>query len=145
MDEYLGNMKIKLSIADRYSIMESLVPMRGNFTDMITCKGILSDVEISESEMIEAGLTTSEKGISWQNDVKKEVEFTPQRLDVLKKAIMQLAELGGLSGIIGNDLVFDMKFTPEEKHKLLRLVDELDKEGKIDNSTLQACINIKGL
>lgn len=136
---------VKVGISDRYSLMELLIPMRGSFTEMITCKAMLKEVEITEQEMIRAGLVTSEKGITWVNELEKEIEFSSQRLEVVKKAIIQFAEFGGLSGIIGNDLVFSLKFTPEEKQKLLRLVDDLDKEGKIDNSTLQACINVKGL
>ena len=138
-------MNIALTISDRYSLMECLIPMRGNFTEMITCKGVLNDVEISEREMQEAGLINTDIGISWTNNIKKEVELTPQRLGVIKKAVLQLAEAGGLSGLIGTDMVFLLKFSSEEKRKLSTLVDELDKEGKIDNSILQACINIQEL
>ena len=138
-------MMIKLGISDRYSIMEALIPLNGSLTDMITCKALLKDVEFTEEDMIKSGMNSSEKGITWSRDLVKEVELSPNRLDVLKKAIVQLAQNGGLSGIIGTDLVFKLNFTQDEKNMLSNLVNELDREGKVNNSILQACLNVKEL
>lgn len=138
-------MRIELGVSDRYSLMEVLIPLRGNFTDMITCRGLLSDVEITEQEMSSIGLRTVDGGLAWDVDALKQVDFTPQRLTVVRRAVMQMAEQGGLSGLLSSEIFRKLPFTREDVLNLKALVDELDKDGRITHKNLQACINIRGL
>lgn len=139
-------MKVEMGIGERYSIMECLSQVSGTFTEMITCKALLKDVEISEKEMQDSGLRATEMGLRWDVDIVKAIEFNDLRLSLIKKGLMLMAEQGGLSALLGFNPIFNkLDFCATDVQALKALVDELDSNGLITSGNIDGCINVRGL
>lgn len=81
---------MNISLKDRITLMV-LLPQKGSFTDLILRKDILNKIELTQEEILEFGVTSTETGITWKpNDKQFDINFTDLEKDLIKKSLKEL-------------------------------------------------------
>jgi len=136
---------MKLSIKERIQIDNTVAQMSGSFEEQIFIEGLRDDIKLSESEVKKSGLHTVQGQIIWNKDIEKDIEMSKERLDVIKKGVLNQAGKGILPILVESDFFSNIKLVKADKKILTDLVDKMSEEGNINQGNLSICKKIKNL
>jgi len=136
---------MKLSIKERIQIDNTVSQLSGSFEEQIFIEGLRNDIKMSESEVKKSGLHTVHGQILWEKDIEKDIDMSKERLDVIKKGVLQIAETGNIPFLVESEFFQNLKLTKTDKKVLNALVDKLSDTGKINQGNLLICKKIKAL
>ena len=85
------NKTIRLSVLDRL-ILPQLLPQQGGKIEMLLINSIAAKIEFSAQEISDFGMRDDNGNVSWTGGGDVDYEFTPEQVEVLKKASKQADE-----------------------------------------------------
>jgi hypothetical protein len=80
-------MKIKLTIWQRFALLQALGGLRGDLKTMRLGAKVMDKVELSEEEKRKAGVTKVGKTVTWKGGATKEVELTDAELGLARNVV----------------------------------------------------------
>lgn len=86
---------IKLTIKDRVFI-PGILPSEGGRFEMISVRDLLSKIEFTSQELDEYGIKATDRGVTWNSDFEKEVEFSNSEKGILLDALSKADQNGKL-------------------------------------------------
>ena len=108
-------MKQNLTISERFSIME-LLPKEGNFATISLIRKLREKLSLTEEEIKQHNITTTDSIIRWSNNTEKEKEFSVFEEETIEQQLIQLNKYNKM----------------EDKH--FSLYNKFVLKGIIDNS-----------
>ena len=82
-------MKQNLTISERFSIME-LLPKEGNFATISLIRKLREKLSLTEEEIKQHNITTTDSIIRWSNNTEKEKEFSVFEEEIIKQQLIKL-------------------------------------------------------
>lgn len=84
---------MKLTIKDRVFI-PGILPTEGGRFEMIAVRDLMSKIEFSSAELEEYGIRPTDKGVTWESNFEKEIEFSNSEKGIILDALAK-ADKGG--------------------------------------------------
>ncbi len=90
--EDVEGVKMELSIKDRLTMMNSLMPKEGDIISLTISRDVRAKLELSQAEIKRIGLESTEGGgLKWKEDsTKKKVKFTNAEMEILRTQVNDL-------------------------------------------------------